>query len=160
MFAYMGDLQSYYIDRSANEAFISTASNRASILRHAALLDYQPTQSTPAKVVLTFTNDSVPQVPIVVPAKSRVTTTTTVGGEATQVIFETDSEITVPIGTAPANKKSVIATQGFTISNEVVTAQATGQPNQVYALTTTSVIEGSVSVMIDNVSYEKVHVFN
>lgn len=157
MFAYMGDLQSYYIDRSANEAFISTASNRASILRHAALLDYQPTQSTPAKVVLTFTNESDPQEPIIVPAKSKISTSTTVDGETTQVIFETDTEITVPALTTPGtNTKSVIATQGFTVNNEVVTGQATGQPNQVYPLTVDSVIEGSVSVVIDNVTYEKV----
>ena len=155
MFAYMGDLQSYYIDRAGNEAFISTASKRSSILRHASLLDYQPTQSTPAIVQLTFTNNSNPAASIVVPAKSRVATTTTVSGENAQIIFETNTAITVPGGSAPNNTASVIATQGFTIENEIVTGQATGQPNQVYPLENTSVIEDSVSVTIDGVVYEK-----
>ena len=155
MFAYMGDLQSYYIDRAGNEAFISTASKRSSILRHASLLDYQPTQSTPAIVQLTFTNNSDPAESIVVPAKSRVATTTTVSGENAQIIFETNTAITVPGGAAPNNTASVIATQGFTIEDEIVTGQATGQPNQVYPLENTSVIEDSVSVTIDGVVYEK-----
>ena len=154
MFAYMGDLQSYYIDRAGNEAFISTASKRSSILRHAALLDYQPTQSTPSLVELTFTNDSDPAAEIVVPAGSQVATSTTVSGATTQIIFETNEALTVPA--TPTNQASVIATQGYTITNEIVTGQATGQPNQVYPLENTGVIEDSVSVTIDNVVYEKV----
>ena len=154
MFAYMGDLQSYYIDRAGNEAFISTASKRSSILRHAALLDYQPTQSTPSLVELTFTNDSDPAAEIVVPAGSQVATSTTVSGATTQIIFETNETLTVPA--TPTNQASVIATQGYTITNEIVTGQATGQPNQVYPLENTGVIEDSVSVTIDNVVYEKV----
>lgn len=154
MFAYMGDLQSYYIDRAGNEAFISTASKRSSILRHAALLDYQPTQSTPSLVELTFTNDSDPAAEIVVPAGSQVATSTTVSGATTQIIFETNEALTVPA--TPTNQASVIATQGYTITNEIVTGQATGQPNQVYPLENTGVIEDSVSVTIDNIVYEKV----
>ena len=155
MFAYMGDLQSYYVDRAGNEAFISTASKRSSILRHASLLDYQPTQSTPAIVELTFTNNSDPAESLVVPAKSKIVTTTTVSGESSQVIFETDAAVTVPGGTAPNNTASVMATQGFTVENELVKAQATGEPNQIYPLENSDVIEASVTVTIDNVVYEK-----
>lgn len=154
MFAYMGDLQSYYTDRAGNEAFISTASKRSSILRHAALLDYQPTQSTPALVELTFTNTSGAS--LVVPGKSQIATSTTVNGESSQIIFETNAPVTVPGAAAPGNTVKVIATQGFTVTEELVTAQATGQPNQVYPLENTEVIEDSVSIAIDNVTYEKV----
>ena len=87
MFASMGDNQSYYVDRAANEAFISTASKRSSILRHAALLDYQPTQSSPALVSLTFSNST--DTAIVVPAGTQVATSTTVTGDESQLIFET-----------------------------------------------------------------------
>lgn len=154
MFAYMGDLQSYYIDRAGNEAFISTASKRSSILRHAALLDYQPTQSTPALVELTFTNTSGANLTVF--AGSQISTSTTVNGESEQIIFETNSEVVVPGAAAPNNKIKVIATQGFTVENELVTSQASGQPNQVYPLENTEVIEDSVSITIDNITYEKV----
>ena len=33
LFSYMGDLINYYIDRSANESFITTASQRESVLQ-------------------------------------------------------------------------------------------------------------------------------
>jgi hypothetical protein len=153
MFAYMGDLQSYYTDRAGNEAFISTASKRSSILRHAALLDYQPTQSTPALVELTFTNTSGAALQVF--AKSQIATSTTVNGES-QIIFETNSTVTVPGAAAPGNTVKVIATQGYTVENELVTAAATGQPNQIYPLENDGIIEGSVSVEIDDVTYEKV----
>jgi len=153
MFAYMGDLQSYYIDRAGNEAFISTASKRSSILRHAALLDYQPTQSTPALVELTFTNTSGAALEVF--AKSQIATSTTVNGES-QIIFETNATVTVPGAAAPGNTVKVIATQGYTVENELVKAASTGQPNQFYPLEVDEVIEDSVSVEIDGVTYEKV----
>jgi len=232
--AYLGDLQSYYIDRSANEAFISTATKRSSILRQAALLDYQPTQSSPGYVTLTFSNSSA--APINVPALTQVSTTTSVDGVSTQIVFETDTSITVPastttstisnlaissgtvtvttsaahifyvgqsvtftstvapftavtgtatvvtvptattltvvigsstvasaatsgtitgLGGATLGTQDVTATQGVTVTDEVVTYQSTGEPNQVYQLKTYPVIESTVAVTVDYVSYER-----
>jgi len=224
--AYLGDLQSYYIDRSANEAFISTATKRSSILRQAALLDYQPTQSSPAYVELTFSNSSA--APINVPALTKVS--------ASEVTFETDSSITVPasttsssisnlaissgtvtvttsaahifyvgqsvtftstvspfaavtgtatvltvpsattltvligsstvasaattgtitgLGGATLGQTKVFATQGVTITDEVVTYSSTGEANQVYQLKNYPVIESTVAVTVDYVAYER-----
>ena len=56
LFAYMGDVLNYYIDRSANEAFISTASQRDSVLQIARLLGYSPSKAVAATVTLTFSN--------------------------------------------------------------------------------------------------------
>ena len=233
--AYLGDLQSYYIDRSANEAFISTATKRSSILRQAALLDYQPTQSNPAYVELTFSNTS--NAPIDVPALTQVSTTTSVNGVATQIVFETDSAISVPASTttsaisnlaissntvtvttsaahifyvgqtvtftntvspfaavtgtatvvsvptsttltvviagsgtvssasttgtitgtggATPGQTKVFATQGVTVTEEIVTYSSTGEPNQVYQLKTYPVIESTVAVTVDYISYER-----
>ncbi len=232
--AYLGDLQSYYIDRSANEAFISTATKRSSILRQAALLDYQPTQSSPSYVTLTFSNTSA--APIEVPARTEVSATASVNGVSTQVVFETDSPITVPasttssaisnlaissgtvtvttsaahifyvgqtvtftgtvapfaavtgtatvltvpsattltvligsstvasatttgtitgLGGATPGQADVTATQGVTITEEVVTYSSTGEPNQVYQLKNYPVIESTVEVTVDYVAYER-----
>ena len=43
MYAYVGDILHYYIDRLAGEAFIQTATQPSSIINLAAMLDYQPT---------------------------------------------------------------------------------------------------------------------
>ncbi|CAB4152647.1 Baseplate protein J-like [uncultured Caudovirales phage] len=57
-FAYMGDLTSYYIDRAANEATIKTATQKKSLLNFAETIGYKPSGPTPARVVLTFKNNS------------------------------------------------------------------------------------------------------
>jgi hypothetical protein len=233
--AYLGDLQSYYIDRSANEAFISTATKRSSILRQAALLDYQPTQSSPSYVKLKFSNTSA--APINVPAQTQVSAEASINGVSSQVIFETDSTITVPastttstisslaiasgtvtvttsaahifyvgqavtltntvapfaaisgisatvltvpsattltvligsstvasatttgaitgLGGATPGQTEVFATQGVTITEEIVTYSSTGEANQVYQLKTSPVIQSTVEVTVDYVAYER-----
>ena len=86
MFSYMGDLLNYYVDRASNEAFLSTASQRDSILKIASVLGYTPTDSIPATVTLTFSNSTGAS--MVVPANTQVATTTVVNGVNTQIIFE------------------------------------------------------------------------
>jgi hypothetical protein len=60
-FAYMGDLTSYYIDRAANEATIRTATQKRSLLNFAETIGYKPSGPTPARVLLTFKNNSTTQ---------------------------------------------------------------------------------------------------
>ena len=114
MFAYMGDLMSYYVDRSANEAFISTASKRSSILRQAALLDYQPTLRNAARVTLTFSNSTASS--ITVPAGTQIATSTTATGEEVPIYFELDNAVVVPakVGSTPG-ANSVTATEGILV---------------------------------------------
>jgi hypothetical protein len=154
MFSWMGDLMSYYIDRAANETFISTASQRNSVLRISSLLDYSPTLSSPSTVTLSFTNTDTVNSKLV-PALTQVATTAIVNGTSTQIIFETDSAITIPANTISPGI-SVTATQGTTVSNEIVKSAATGYANQIYQLNNTSVIESSVQITIDGVSYQRV----
>ena len=93
LFAYMGDLLNYYIDRSANESFITTATQRQSVLQLAKLLGYTPADSTPATVTLTFINSSAS--PITVPALTQVATSLIANATTSQIIYETDSAVTV-----------------------------------------------------------------
>ena len=113
LFSYLGDILNYYVDRSANEAFITTASQRDSVLQIAKLLSYIPTDSTAATVTLTFQNSTAS--PITVPAKTKVTTTNVTSSTSVAVIFETDSAVTVPAKSAGVNgSATVTATQGET----------------------------------------------
>src|SRR5262245_45136133 len=41
MWAYLGDILTFYQERIANEAFLGTATQRESVLRMAALIDYK-----------------------------------------------------------------------------------------------------------------------
>jgi hypothetical protein len=54
LFAHMGDILSYYQDRIANEAFLSTARTRRSVIQHLRLIGYELATAAPAAAVLTI----------------------------------------------------------------------------------------------------------
>jgi len=149
MFSYMGDLLNYYVDRASNEAFLSTASQRDSILKIASVLGYTPTDSIPATVTLTFSNSTGAS--IVVPANTQVATTTVVNGVNTQIIFETDSAITVSAGAST----NVAATEGETITDEIV-GNSDGTSDQEFLLADSPVISDSISVTVNDTVYTSV----
>jgi hypothetical protein len=149
-FAYMGDILNYYIDKSANEAFISTASQRENILQLAKLLGYKPTEPTAATCTVTFSNTSANT--INVPKLTRVATSSVSNAFTDQIIFETDAEINVPAGSTTA---TVTATQGITVSNELV-GESKGTVNQFFELSQSSVISNSISVVVGGTNYTQV----
>ncbi len=55
MWAYVGDVLTFYQERIANEAFLRTALFRASVQRLAALLGYEPASGVAASAYLAFT---------------------------------------------------------------------------------------------------------
>lgn len=149
-FAYMGDILNYYIDKSANEAFISTASQRENVLQLAKLLGYKPTEPTAATCTVTFSNSSASS--ITVPRLTRVATSAVSNASTTQIIFETDAEVIVPAGSTTT---TVTATQGTTVSNEAV-GESNGTVNQSFELSQSSVINGSISVVVGGSNYTQV----
>lgn len=154
LFSSMGDVLHHYIDRSANEAFITKASQRESVLLLANLLNYIPTESTASTVTLTFQNSTAS--PITVPALTKVATSTVVSANSTQVIFETNAAVTVPAKSGSVNGSvTATATQGETISNEVI-GISNGTSSQSYQLSETSVINNSIVVSINGVVYSRV----
>jgi len=154
LFSYMGDELNNYIDKSANEAFIGTASQRDSVLQIAKLLGYNPVENTASTVTLTFYNSTAGT--ITVPAGTQVATTAVSTSGSSQVIFETNSAVTVPaqVGSTKGSI-TVAATQGVTVFNEVI-GTSTGQLNQVYRLSQTSVINNSVSITVGGTVYTQV----
>ncbi len=154
LFAYVADGLQFYIDRTANESFIDTASQRESVLQIAKLLGYTPTKTTPSTVLLTFQNSTASI--ITVPAKTKVAANVTNNGVVTQVIFETDSAVTVPAKAGGNNgSATVIATQGETVYDEVI-GTSDGTANQEFELSETPVINGSININVNGVIYTEV----
>lgn len=149
-FSYMGDILNYYIDKSANEAFISTASQRDNVLQLAKLLGYKPTESTAATVTVSFTNTTAS--PITVPALTQVATSTVSSASTNQIIFETDTAVTVPAG---STSTTVTATQGTTVTSEDI-GQSDGTVNQTFQLSGSPVITGSISLLVGSINYTEV----
>jgi hypothetical protein len=159
LFAYLGDVLNYQIDRAANESFITTSTQRDTVLRIARLLNYVPNDINPATGTVTFSNYSTSPVTISSdPASSAYRTLTTVAdGTNPAVGFTLDSSITIPAGTlsTPATASATV-TQGALIVDEII-GISDGTPNQEFALGSLGVITGStISVKVGNLSYTRV----
>ena len=152
LFSYMGDILNYYIDRSANEAFITTASQRDSVLELARLLGYNPTIAVSSTVTLTFKNTTAST--ISVPAGTQIATSaSTTGG--TQIIFETNTAVTVPaISGTVAGQATVVATHGETKIETLTPSD--GSINQLRELTYSPLSQGSVSLLIGSSTFTEV----
>jgi hypothetical protein len=80
----LGDDLSYLQDRVAGEATLATATERRSVLRHAALVDYQPGRTLSAATVLQF--EVSPDAPAAAPDGIAVSAS---GDDGTAIVFET-----------------------------------------------------------------------
>ena len=117
MFAYVGDLLSYYLDRLAGEAFIQTATQPSSVINLAAMLDYQPTLAVGAVTTLAITISSSVVGPVTFPAGTLFATT----GSATQspILFQTTAALTIAgaFSTTASVTGVVTAVQGVTYTS-------------------------------------------
>jgi hypothetical protein len=156
-FAYLGDLLSFYIDRSANEAFISTATQRASVLNIAQTYGYVPAGYRQAFTTLSFTNSSNTEVTI--PAGSLVSGDVVIGDTVQTVYFTTDADCVIieKIGDT-LGTQTISATEGRPVTLVSDTANAygeligtsTGEPSSRYELGETPVVDGSVEVYVQD----------
>jgi baseplate J-like protein len=152
LFAYMGDVMHFYIDRTASEAFLGTAVRRQSVLYIADMLGYKPIGQQAASVLLSFsmatnaaealglTGSEASNYSMTLPAGTRVTNTTNATG--TQIIFETDVDVTLRPGDTAI---TVFATEGVTVYNEGL-GNSKGVPNSTFLLPNKGVITGTVMV--------------
>lgn len=141
LFSYMGDILSFYGDRTATEAYLSTATQRRSILALAEMLDYTVTNNVPATVDVTFNVSA----DVTIPAGTQVQTSNRAAIEAGDdaVVFEVieDTLVTTPSGQVPC-------IEGQTVAGEVV-ATSDGSIDQTYSLFRFPVIDNSVRVFVD-----------
>lgn len=147
LFAYVGDVLSYYGDRIANEAFLSTASQPDSVFDIAAMLDYQPSSRTTATVDLTFTVDATAD-PFVIPAGTRVSTSSVEAAAQGQdpIEFRTAEDVEVDPGVA--TQYVVEGIEGVRYESQEL-GVSDGSPRQVFMLPDRGVEQRSVVVRVD-----------
>lgn len=158
LFAYMGDVMSYYGDRIANEAFINTATQRQSVLNLAALLGYIPAGRTPATATITFSNSSGSAV--IVPAGTQVMTDS-VAQIDSPVFFETDYDLSVPGNSnatvsmtegRSAGSVPIVLHPGTSIEEDLnveIMGTADGSIDSEFTVSNYPVIDGSIRVFGD-----------
>jgi uncharacterized phage protein gp47/JayE len=111
-FAYMGDIQSYYIDRVANELTIDTAARRKTLVDLGKLYGYRVSGPTPARVNVVFENISDEAIDI--PVGTQVLATL-LYGDFTEVYFETTASATQ---LAPGDTVTLACQEGRTVNTD------------------------------------------
>lgn len=146
LFAYMGDILSFYGDRLTQEAYLPTATQRLSILNIAQLLGYIPTNGSPAQGTVTL-QTSNPGVAVVVPANTQIATSFDTASDQ-PIIFETNNSVTVP---ANGGTTTVGVTQGitYTLTNIGI---SNGTADQSFKIPQANVEDGSVTVFVSSAS--------
>jgi Baseplate J-like protein len=146
LFAYMGDILSFYGDRLSQEAYLPTATQLSSVYNIAQLLGYTPSNGSAATGTVTFQTINPGQA-ITLPAGFQVSTSFNTTTDS-PVIYQTDTAVTVPEngGTATVN-----VTQGITYTT-VNLGTSTGLAAQSFSIPQTGVEDGSVSVYVSSSS--------
>lgn len=154
-FAYMGDLLSYYIDRVANESFITTATQRDSVYNLAITYGYTPAGYRSATVNLKFTNSSDNSISI---PKGTVVYGDVVSEDTVQQVYFTTVETVIADPNVNNGIVYVDATHGQSVSLVSTEANAYGEyvgssdgsPNQVFQLGQTPVVDKSIVVYVED----------
>lgn len=154
--AYIGDIQSYYQDRSAAEAYLGTATLPASVLQLAALLGYSPAPALAATTTVTLASDPSASAAIDVPAGTALVT----GFQAARddvITFETNADVSVP---AAGGSATVTVTEGTTAGTYQLTdvsgnvrqvldlGTSDGSANQSYTLPSAPLLGGTLAVLV------------
>lgn len=136
MFAYVGDILHFYVDRLGSEAYLQTAVRRESLLSIAYMLGYVPTPQTAARGVVTFTKaEGLGNVAI--PAGTQVFAQLE-GFDP--VIFETVGDRIISAAAA-----DIDVVEGVTVQEELL-GISTGDPSLTFGLFTGNVVKDSVRV--------------
>jgi hypothetical protein len=144
LFAYMGDILSFYGDRLSQEAYLPTATQLQSVYNIAQLLGYTPSNGSAATGTVTFQTVNPGQA-VTLPAGTQVSTSFNTSTDA-PVVYQLNEAVTVPEngGTVTAD-----VTQGitYTLGN---LGTSTGLAAQSLSIPQTGVEDGSVSVFVSS----------
>jgi hypothetical protein len=137
LWAYMGDIFHYYIDRAAGESFVDTATQRESVLAYANLFDYKPNYRTSATATVTIANAGAS---VGIP-------------EETEFVAQYDNKFYYFYSTTgasvPAEGSSTInVVEGERVTEEVLTTSASGEVGQRYVLRSENIAPDSVRVFV------------
>jgi virulence-associated protein VagC len=152
-FAYMGDVANYYIDRIANESFLSTATQRESILAIAETYGYVPSGYKNASVDVVFYNNSSSAVTI--PAETRIDGEVIANDTVETVTFTTtDSLVVPPFSNQARGEATVLAYEGklnTVESNDVygvLLGTSDAEPSQTFIIDDFPVVTNSVEIYV------------
>lgn len=144
LFAYMGDILSYYQDRTSAEAYISSAVQRKSVLDIAQLLAYKPTNAVSATGTVTFISDPTTVINIVIPAGTQIITDF-IEQYDSPIFYETAEDITVPFG---GSTEDVTVVEGQTQGSTQITINQNTPFEEIVTVEDLGISDGTVDQFI------------
>ncbi len=151
LYAFVGDVLTYYQDNQARESRITTATQRKNLLALTKLLGFQPAGARAARVEAVFSLAASPAAQVTIRAGTRVRTASITEALSFQLL----ADVTLPAGVAPARATGVLE---HSEPQEELFASA-GLPNQEVVLPATPFLDGSAVVTAGNGGYEEVRNF-
>jgi uncharacterized phage protein gp47/JayE len=141
LWAYSADVLHFYIDRAATEAFLTTATQRDSVLALANLYDYTPNFRSSATVSVNFTNNGATSV--TVPSGTRLYALI----DNERYNFYTTYSAIVPA----ASTLSISCSQGTQLFDQTLaltdgSSASNGTPNQRFSIRDINVVPLSLTV--------------
>lgn len=157
LWAYSADVLHYYVDRAATEAFLSTATQRDSVLAFANLYDYTPNFRQSATVSIQVSNPT--NTNIAIPSGTRFYA----GVGSSRVEFYASTTVTA----ASNSSVNVVCTQGVQKTKQSVTSLNTnaqsksdGTSSQRFTIPDQYVAPTSVSVYVTEGSTESLWTYD
>lgn len=133
LYAYVANLMLYYIERRAEECYLSTARNKSSIINLVQLLGYSPKRNISSTGTAQFSVTTPPEGTIFIDAGTRVST-------ASGVQFVTTEQGTIAKGSTVSNAIRIV--QGV---RQTITVSSTGAANQQVLIDSTTVENNTYS---------------
>jgi hypothetical protein len=125
LWSYMGDILHYYVDRAGRESFISTATQRESLVAYANMFGYVPSGRASAMATVYISNSSSAST-YSIPAGTKFSA---VSDNKIYYFYNIDDATVGPSVSAAVN-----LFEGTKIVDEVLSTSASGAPNQSYLI--------------------------
>lgn len=145
MFAFVGDVLTYYQDNQAQESRWSTAMLRRSMLSMIKMIPYKAKGASPARVVLTVQLAAPPVGTVTIEAGDKFSTLEA----AEPVVFQAISTTVIAAGANPA--VAFVEVENSKLYTEPY--MSTGLPRQQFLLNESPYIDGSISILADDGQY-------
>ncbi len=149
LFCGVGDMLAYYLDAQAAEAFLPTARQRQNVINLCKLIGYRLDSPVAATTVLRFALSTASADDITIPAGTVCKAKLDDG----DVEFETIESANIPRGQFSTDAG---ARQGVRKSEEFISG---GDRTQRFALSSTSIAQGSVRVRVGDNDWEEARLF-
>lgn len=131
-FAYIGDVLLYYQDRIANEAFLSTAVERRSVIDLLSLIGYTLATPAPATAELTVTEFPATADKVDIQVGARFSTKASPGKPSVEFLFLPEDESLRTMSRGDSDK-TLTVTHATRITNETI-GVSSGEANQSFFL--------------------------